>query len=176
MTTQTQSKALVFDGYCPESKLIGRIVKMRLNGDDFWESEATGLQISVFPPYAAILPWRGEGNFKIHDRIASDEYYTCWLTTTRKEASQEIFPNIEDLIQDEVELLLYTLSIYESKAAYRANKESDANPVRSIQDAMIKAIRTDTSITRISLWEQVQETMPKLKVEAALLQDLVIQE
>ncbi len=36
-----------FDGYCPESKLDGEKVRMRLNAHDFFESEKTGLQIAV---------------------------------------------------------------------------------------------------------------------------------
>lgn len=46
---------IYFDGYCPESLLKGEHVEMRLNADDFWESEATGLQMTVFPPFARIL-------------------------------------------------------------------------------------------------------------------------
>lgn len=55
-TTSNASIQLFFDGYCPESLMEGKRVEMRLNDDDFWESEATGLQMTIFPPYAAILP------------------------------------------------------------------------------------------------------------------------
>lgn len=174
MPTQIQSHVLIFDGYCPESKLIGRKVKMRLNSDDFWESEATGLQISVFPPYAAILPWRGEGHFKIHDRVASDEYYSYWLTSTSKQAGQEIFPDTEDLIKDEVDLLLYTLSIYENKAVYSKHQPATADPVKQLQNSILREIGNQTTVTRIDLWEQVNPTMPALKIDTTLLESMVI--
>lgn len=55
-----------FDGYCPESKLTGNRVKMRLNRYDFYESEATGLQIAISCPgvQATILKKRGTGDFR----------------------------------------------------------------------------------------------------------------
>ena len=53
------------EGYCPESLLKGKKVKMKINSWDFWESPETGLQIlGWFPIYAVILPFRGKGNFK----------------------------------------------------------------------------------------------------------------
>lgn len=62
----------MWDGYCPESLLIGRQVRMRLNKDDFFESEETGLQISVFGTQAIILNFRGEGNFRTTITYAND--------------------------------------------------------------------------------------------------------
>lgn len=43
-----------FNGYCPESTLKGEQVEMRLNEMDFWESEKTGLQMTVFAPFATV--------------------------------------------------------------------------------------------------------------------------
>lgn len=55
----------MWDGYCPESMLRGKKVKMRLNHLDFYESEATGLQICVLDGFfAVILNFRGEGKFR----------------------------------------------------------------------------------------------------------------
>ncbi len=55
-----------FDGYCPESKLEGEKVKMRLNANDFFESEKTGLQIAISYPgvHAVVLKFRGSGKFR----------------------------------------------------------------------------------------------------------------
>jgi hypothetical protein len=56
----------LFDGYCPESKLKGEKVAMRLNAHDFFESEGTGLQIAISFPcvQAAVLNFRGKGDFR----------------------------------------------------------------------------------------------------------------
>jgi hypothetical protein len=56
----------LFDGYCPESKLDGEKVRMRLNAHDFFESEKTGLQIAISFPgvQAAVLNFRGKGDFR----------------------------------------------------------------------------------------------------------------
>ncbi len=54
-----------WNGYCPESWLQGKKVRMRLNNYDFYESEATGLQIALLPGVQAIiLKFRGEGKFR----------------------------------------------------------------------------------------------------------------
>jgi len=53
-----------WNGYCPESLLQGKKIKMRLNQWDFYESEETGLQICVLDGFfAVILSFRGEGKF-----------------------------------------------------------------------------------------------------------------
>lgn len=54
----------MWNGYCPESWLKGKKVRMRLNRNDFFESEETGLQIAVLKGVQAIiLNFRGNGNF-----------------------------------------------------------------------------------------------------------------
>ncbi len=55
----------MWNGYCPESLLLGRNVRMRLNQNDFYESEETGLQICIIPRVQAIiLNFRGKGKFR----------------------------------------------------------------------------------------------------------------
>lgn len=54
-----------WNGYCPESLIKGNTVRMRLNKNDFFESEETGLQIFVIRGVqAVILNFRGKGKFK----------------------------------------------------------------------------------------------------------------
>lgn len=54
---------IMWNGYCPESLLKGKTVRMRLNQNDFFESEETGLQICIIPGIqAVILSFRGKGN------------------------------------------------------------------------------------------------------------------
>jgi len=58
-------KTIMWNGYCPESLLIGKTVRMRLNQHDFFESEETGLQICIIPGVqAVILNFRGNGKFR----------------------------------------------------------------------------------------------------------------
>lgn len=58
------SDQIFFDGYCPESFLNGKMIEMKLNNNDFWESIETGLQIAISQPFATILKWRGKGDFR----------------------------------------------------------------------------------------------------------------
>lgn len=54
-----------WNGFCPESWLKEKTVRMRLNQDDFYESEETGLQICLIPGLqAVILNFRGDGKFR----------------------------------------------------------------------------------------------------------------
>lgn len=54
-----------WNGYCPESLIKGKTVRMRLNRSDFFESEETGLQICIIPGVqAVILNFRGKGDFR----------------------------------------------------------------------------------------------------------------
>jgi hypothetical protein len=103
---------LYFDGYCPESLLKGKQVEMKLNKDDFWESLETGLQMTVFPPYAAILRWRGKGKFReSSNEIASDELVGLVLTAAATETGMEIFPDKEKIICNNVDLERYLSEI-----------------------------------------------------------------
>jgi len=55
----------IWNGYCPESWLKGKTVRMRLNRNDFYESEETGLQIFVLRGVQAIIMGhRGNGEFR----------------------------------------------------------------------------------------------------------------
>jgi len=68
----------IWNGYCPESLLKGKTVQMRLNQNDFFESEETGLQICVIEGVqAVILNFRGKGKFRetitYGDKIESGE-------------------------------------------------------------------------------------------------------
>ncbi len=60
----TQKLHQMWNGYCPESWLKGKTVRMRLNQWDFYESEETRLQICLWGVQAIILNFRGEGKFR----------------------------------------------------------------------------------------------------------------
>ena len=62
-----------WNGYCPESLLRGKTVRMRLNRSDFFESEETGLQICVLRGVqAVIMNFRGEGDFRTTPEYADE--------------------------------------------------------------------------------------------------------
>lgn len=62
---QYQKISNVWNGYCPESLLKGKMVRMRINSYDFFESEETGLQICrISGVQAVILNFRGKGQFR----------------------------------------------------------------------------------------------------------------
>lgn len=100
-----------FDGYCPESKLKGEVVEMRLNEMDFWESEKTGLQVTIFPPFAAILRHRGKGKFRKSSNVASEKNTGLLLTKTQQENSYEIFPDEKEVFDDSWDLAEFIKSI-----------------------------------------------------------------
>jgi hypothetical protein len=106
---------IYFDGYCPESMLKGKHVEMKLNEDDFWESLETRLQISVFPPYATILNWRGEGQIKTHRELASNVLTGLILAQPIKENGMEIFPDKDRTINNKEDLASYLKEVLSSK-------------------------------------------------------------
>lgn len=72
-TLEPQELDQMWNGYCPESWLKGKRVKMRLNKNDFFESEETGLQIAVLSGVQAIiLNFRGKGDFRSTISYADD--------------------------------------------------------------------------------------------------------
>lgn len=63
----------IWNGYCPESLLNNRQVRMLLNKDDFFESEETGLQIAVLSGVQAIImSFRGNGRFRTEAKYADE--------------------------------------------------------------------------------------------------------
>lgn len=131
---------IYFDGYCPESLINGKHVEMRLNEDDFWESEATGLQMTVFPPFATILRWRGKGKFRQSSDLASNTLVGLVMTEAKKEDGREIFPDEECIINNKFDLEWYLGEIYDSKEEFDAAKFNSNDPVFNDQENYLKSI------------------------------------
>ena len=69
----SQEIPMMWNGYCPESWLKGKTVRMKLNENDFFESEETGLQICVLAGVQAIiLNFRGNGSFRTNPVYGDD--------------------------------------------------------------------------------------------------------
>lgn len=96
-------ESMMWDGYCPESKLKGKHVKMRHNNHDFFESEETGLQISLVPGVqAVILNFRGKGEFRQTARYGHDEETGELLSPQNRPRAPfnypvEVFKNMEEV-------------------------------------------------------------------------------
>lgn len=100
-----------FDGYCPESKLKGEKIEMKLNEMDFWESEKTGLQITIFPPYAVVLRFRGKGEFRNSKQVASNKCKGLLLVKSQEILGSEIFPDQNGVFYDSWDLQEYIYHI-----------------------------------------------------------------
>jgi hypothetical protein len=87
----------LFDGYCPESSLDGEKVRMRLNSNDFFESEKTGLQIAISYPgvQAVVLKFRGTGDFRktatYADEVENGEFLSLQLVDRFPFCGNELF-------------------------------------------------------------------------------------
>ena len=100
-----------WDGYCPESKLRGKLVRMRLNKWGFYESEETGLQVAIaFPGIQyVILKFRGKGDFcdnvQYADEHVNDELLSPQIMDRPPFCDTVTFANdreIEEYISKEV--------------------------------------------------------------------------
>ncbi len=120
---------LEFDGYCPESRLQGEQVNMRLNEMDFWESEKTGLQMTIFTPYAAILQWRGEGKFRKQKKIKATDYKGVLLAKAQRKTGSETFPDKTQVFDDSSDLAEYMHCLDESYSGYVSRRFNENDPV-----------------------------------------------
>jgi len=148
---------LLFDGYCPESALQGKQVPLRLSQDDFWESPVTGLQLTAFPPYAAILRWRGKGKFKLHEEVATDYCKALLLTKACLEKGREIYPDESEILSTAVALEQYLRQIYKSAAAYCQAQFDETAPLLQAQAVYLETIATEEWVDLIGLYEQVRQ-------------------
>ncbi|MBS1641594.1 MAG: hypothetical protein JSR11_03865 [Bacteroidetes bacterium] len=107
---EPQELEQVWNGYCPESWLKGKQVKMRLNKNDFYESEETGLQIAVLSGVqAVILNFRGKGDFRsaisYADEIENGEFLSPQNT------ERPPFNNPTEVFQDTEQIKNYINNI-----------------------------------------------------------------
>jgi hypothetical protein len=145
---------LEFDGYCPESRLKDEQVEMRLNQMDFWESEKTGLQMTVFPPYAAILQWRGEGKFKEHTEIKATAHRGLLLAKAQRKTGCEIFPDEKQLFYTSFDLDEYIHYLDESYIKYEGRRFNEKDPVFDEQLKRLANITKEQYLELYSLFNK----------------------
>lgn len=111
MKNKTEKPKLeqIWNGYCPESYLKGKNVRMRLNQSDFFESEETKLQIAVYCTQAIILNFRGEGKFSLISKFA-DEIANSQMLSPQNIANPP-FNQPVDIFMDSDEIDTYIQSI-----------------------------------------------------------------
>lgn len=148
---------LYFDGYCPESKLKGKQVEMRLNEDDFWESEETGLQVVISEPYAVLLKWRGKGAFRNGSAVASDTWGGLVMAGASNEEGEELLPGKENTIRSASDLEWYLMEIYKSKEDWEKTKFDPHAPVLGEQEAYLSGIPA-------SDWKRLQNAFEALQL------------
>ncbi len=148
---------ILFDGYCPESLLKGERVEMRLNEDDFWESEATGLLMTIFPPFATILRWRGKGKFRASSEVASDLFTGLIITEAQKDEGNEIFPDEKNIIETKFELDWYLHEIYDSKQEFDAAKFNPNDPVLEKQKIYLDTVSKEDFESLALLYNSVKQ-------------------
>lgn len=85
---------MFFDGHCPESYLDGKVVEMKLNNDDFWESLETGLQIAISQPFATILNWRGNGDLRRSSKNCSNIHSGLVYCEPLLDEDHNFLPNV----------------------------------------------------------------------------------
>ena len=78
--------------------------------------------MTVFPPYATILRWRGKGNFKQSSEVASKTIKGLLITESQTEKGKEIYPNEKAIIENEFDLERYLQQVYDSKEEFDATK------------------------------------------------------
>jgi hypothetical protein len=147
---------MLFDGYCPESLLKGIKAEMRLNEDDFWESEATGLQVSVFPPFAAVLPWRGASKFRTSSPLASQTVSGLMLVETQIDEGREFLPDEQRSLGDDWDLEAYILRVYPNKAEFEAAKIKLDDPLFVGQSQRLEDIPKPAMAELVSLFESIK--------------------
>lgn len=99
----------MWNGYCPESWLKGKKVRMRLNHWDFWESEETKLQICLLGAQAIILKFRGKGKFRSTPDFADESENSELLSP--QNTDNPPFNNPTVIFEDGEEIEAYINSI-----------------------------------------------------------------
>ena len=157
--TQQNSDLFYFDGYCPACNFKGAQQKLRLNSNDFWECESNDcrLQLTTFAPYAAILRWRGEGEFRQTVDYAYNYHDKLVLTGVSLEAGQEILPDPREAFYHKIELEEYLESIYDSEEAYHNDQFDSNDPILKRQEQYLETIATEEWMDLVYLYKKVKK-------------------
>ncbi|MDO4229975.1 MAG: GIY-YIG nuclease family protein [Capnocytophaga sp.] len=160
----------MWNGYCPESWLEGKQVRMRLNRNDFYESEATGLQIAVLSGVQAIiLNFRGKGDFRSTPTYA-DEIENGELLSPQN-ISRPPFNNPTEIFENSEEIENYIKSIKkETKKEENSSKSIEnmdkitLNDILKLEDLSNVKIRFNLSNDSWNALEHYHNDREKLLI------------
>ena len=142
-----------FNGYCPECMLKGQEVEMRLNSMDFWECEKTRLQLVTHPPFAAIIPWRGEGKFRQEIEVVSAEYTNLILVRTNYKDGHDTLPDVNEVLEDSWDLDEFIQGISESYKSYDSERFKESDSELTEQEKILSKIKGDQFQELLQLFE-----------------------
>lgn len=150
-------KYIEFEGFCPESKLKGEQLEMRLNEYDFWESEKTGLQIAISEPFAVILKWRGKGELRASSPKESDLHYGLFLTESMDIKGEEILLYKEGLFEYEFDLEEYIDAIYDTEEEYQKEIFNPNDPIFKKQKKHLEKIAKEKYIQLLDQYNKAKD-------------------
>jgi hypothetical protein len=157
MQTEPNADLLYFDGYCPACRRNEKQEVLQLNSNDFWECRACHLQLTTFAPYAVILRWRGEGQFRQTVDYDHNHHKNLILTVTRIEAESEIFPDPREVFYYRIDLEDYLESVYGSEDAYQTDQFDSNDPVLKRQEEYLETIATEEWVDLVDLYEEIKK-------------------
>lgn len=139
---------LYFDGYCPECALQGQQQRMQLNTHNYWECPQSALQIMETAPFATILRWRGNGQFR-QDQILPPT--GLLLAEANKAAGQALQPDSDFLLTDEAVLGWYLHEVCDSFRQFQQHQFNAKDPLFHMQSNHLVSIQ-------LSQWQLIFES------------------
>ena len=135
---------LLFTGFCPACSLKGGAnIDLLLNSMDFYECPQCRIQLTMFPPYAVILRWEGEGQFRETVDKAIDHYKDLLLCKASIERGQEIYPDGEELLDNSFDLEAYIEAIHPTEAAYFNSRLKMDDPTLKVQEEYLSNVASE---------------------------------
>lgn len=152
-----------FEGFCPECMLKGEKIAMKLNRMDFYECEKSHLQMTVFPPYAAILRWRGEGNFRENQEKATEQSINAIITRADWRNGKETLPDTEEVFEDIWDIEVYIQSIRANEREYQEHKVDLEDAIFQQQKQNLDSITKNDTEELTSLYHDAFDQQTSLE-------------
>lgn len=121
---------------------------------DFWESEKTGLQMTIFPPYAAILQRRYEGKFREQSELKATELKGVMLAKAQRNTGSEIFPDETQVFHDSWDLAEYIHCLDESYSGYASHRFNENDPIFQEQKERLAITNKEDFYELITLFNE----------------------